>query len=57
MAQTKPKIQNVLTKETSGTKNTSTGVRTGPRPTYGHENHISKPKETLPKPADSIKYQ
>ena len=57
MAKTKPKIQNVLTKETSGTKNTSTEVRTGPRPTYGHENQISKPKETLPKLVDSMKNQ
>ena len=37
MAKTKPKIQKVLTKETSGTYNYSTGVRTGPRPTYAPE--------------------
>jgi len=29
-------------------QNTSTGVRTGPRPTYGREIKPSKPKETLP---------
>jgi len=55
MAKTKPKIQNVLIKETSRTKNSSTGVRTGPRPTYGHEIQVSKPKETHLKPADSMK--
>ena len=37
MAKTKPKIQNERTKETSGTKSCSTGVRTGPRPTYRRE--------------------
>jgi len=37
MVKTKPEIQNELTKETSGTKSSSTGVRTGPRPTYGRE--------------------
>jgi len=47
MAKTKPKIQNVLTKETSGTKNSSTGVRTGPRPTCGRQIKPSKSKETL----------
>jgi len=55
MAKTKPKIQNELTKEISGTKSSSTGVRTGPRPTYGHDIKTSKTKETLPKPADSVK--
>jgi len=55
MAKTKPKIQNELTKEISGTKSSSSGVRTGPRPTYGHEIQLSKSKETLPKPADSMK--
>jgi len=55
MAKTKPKIQNELTKEISGTKSSSTVVRTGPRPTYGHEIQPSKSKETLPKPADSMK--
>ena len=48
MAKTKPKFQNELTKETPGTKNTSTAVRTGPRPTYGHEIKTSKLRETLP---------
>ena len=48
MAKTKPKIQNELTKEISGSKNSSTGVRTGPRPTYGREIKPSKPEETLP---------
>jgi len=48
MAKTKPKSQNELTKEISGTDDSSTGVRTGPRPTYGHEIKTSKPKETLP---------
>jgi len=33
-------------------QNSSTGVRTGPRPTYGLEIQPSKSKETLPKPAD-----
>ena len=33
----------------------SSGVRTGPRPTYGCEIQTSKIKETLPKPADSMK--
>jgi len=47
MAKTKPKSQNEPTKEMSGTKNSSTGVRTGPRPTYGREIKTSKPKETL----------
>jgi len=37
IAKTKPKIQNELTKEISGTKNSASGVRTGSRPTYGHE--------------------
>jgi len=55
MAKTKPKIQNVLTKEISGTKNSSTGVRTGPRPTYGREIKPSKSRKTLPIPADSMK--
>jgi len=55
MAKTKPKIQNKQTKETSGTKNSSAGVRTGPRPTYGREIQKSISKETLPKPADSMK--
>jgi len=55
MAKTKPKIQNKQTKETSGTKNSSTGVCTGPRPTYRHEIQPSKSKETLPKPADCMK--
>jgi len=55
MVKTKPKIQNKLTKETTGTKNSSTGVRTSPRPTYGHEIQPSKSRETLPKPADSMK--
>jgi len=36
-------------------KASSTGVRTGPRPTYGHEIQPSKSKETLPKPADCMK--
>ena len=48
MGKTKPKIQNELTKETSGVKTSSTGVRAGPRPTYGHEIKPSKSKETLP---------
>jgi len=48
MAKTKPKIQNELTKETSGTKYSSTGVRTGPRPTCLLEIKPSKPEETLP---------
>jgi len=47
MAKTKPKSQNELTKERSGTKNSSTGVRTGPRPTYGREVQTSRPNETL----------
>ena len=47
MAKTKPRSQNERTKEMSGTKNSSTGVLTGPRPTYGHEIKTSKPKETL----------
>ena len=55
MAKTKPKSQNKQTKETSGTKNSSTGVRTGPRPTYGREIKPSKSKETLLKPADGMK--
>jgi len=55
MAKTKPKIQNVLTKETSGTKISSDGVRTGPRPTYRHEIKTSCSKETLLQPADSMK--
>jgi len=55
MAKTKPKIQNELTKETTGTKTSSTGVRTGPRPTYGREIYLTKIKETLLKPADSMK--
>jgi len=55
MAKTKPKNQNELTKETSGTKNSSTGVRTGPRPTCGREITPSKSKETLLKPAESMK--
>ena len=38
-------------------QSSSTGVRTGPRPTYGHEIQTSKPKETLLKPADCIKNQ
>jgi len=33
----------------------STGVRTGPRPTYGREIQTSKSRKTLPKPADSMK--
>jgi len=36
-------------------QNSSTGVRTGPRPTYGHEIQVSIAKETLPKAADSMK--
>jgi len=48
MAKTKPKSQSELTEEISGTKNSSTRVRTGPRPTYGREIKASKPKETLP---------
>ena len=55
MVKTKPKIQNVLIKETSGIKTTSSGVRTGPRPTYGHEIQPSKSKETIPKPVESMK--
>jgi len=55
MAKTKPIIQNELTKETSGAKNSSAGVRTGPRPTYGHEIQPGKSKETLLKSADSMK--
>jgi len=55
MAKTKHKIQNELTKETSGIKTSSTGVRTGPRPTYGREIKPNKSKETLLKPADSMK--
>jgi len=55
MAKTKPKIQNKQTKETSGTKFSSTGVRTGPRPTYGREIQASTSKETLPQPAESMK--
>ena len=55
MAITKPKIQSLVTKEISGTKNSSTGVRTGPRPTYGHEIQPSKSRKTLPIPADSLK--
>jgi len=55
MGKTKPKSQNELSKEKSGTKNSSTGVRTGPRPTYGREIQTSTSKETLPKPADSMK--
>ena len=37
MAKTKPKIQNKKTKEMPGTKMSSSGVSTGPRPTYGRE--------------------
>jgi len=55
MAKTKPKNQNELTKETSGTESSSTGVRTGPRPTCGREIIPSKTKETLLKPVESIK--
>ena len=55
MAKTKPKIQNELTKEKSGTKNSSTGVCTGSRPTYGHEIKPSKSKKTRLKPVDSMK--
>ena len=55
MAKTKPIIQNVQTKETSGTTDSSTGVCTGLRPTYGHEIQTSKFKETLPIPVDSMK--
>ena len=36
-------------------QHTSSGVSTGPRPTYGHEIQTSKSKETLPIPADSMK--
>jgi len=36
-------------------KSSSTGVRTGPRPIHGREIKASKSKETLPKPADSMK--
>jgi len=57
MAKTKPKIQNELTKETSGTKSSSAGVRAGPRPTYGREMKTSKPKETLLKPVEENKRQ
>jgi len=55
MAKTKPKIQSEQTKEISGTKLSSSGVHTGPRPTYGHEIQPSKTKKTLLKPADSMK--
>jgi len=33
----------------------STGVRTGPRPTYGRQIQTSKSRKTLPKPTGSIK--
>jgi len=36
-------------------QNSSTGVRTGPRPTCGREIKPSKPRKTLPIPADSMK--
>jgi len=36
-------------------QNSSTGVRTGPRPTYGREIKPSKSRKTLPPPADSMK--
>ena len=36
-------------------QNSSAGVRTGPRHTYGHEIKPSKAKETLLTPADSLK--
>jgi len=55
MVKTKPKIQNKQTKETSGTENCSTGVRTGPRPTYGREIKPRTSRKTLPIPADSMK--
>ena len=55
MAKTNPKIQNILTKETSGAKSASAGVRTGPRPTYGHEIQGSTSRETLREPVDSMK--
>jgi len=35
----------------------SSGVRTGPRPTYGREIQTHKSKETLLTPADSMKNQ
>ena len=50
----KPKRTN---KGKSGTKNSSTGVRTGPRPTYGRDIKTSELKETLPIPADCMKNQ
>jgi len=52
MVKTKPKIQNVRTKETSGAKSSSTGVRTSPRPTYGREIQPSRSRKTLTKRAD-----
>ena len=36
-------------------QSSSSGVRTGPRPTYGREIGPSESKETLLKPADSMK--
>jgi len=57
MAKTKPNIQNVLTKEKSGARNSSTGVRTGPRPTCGREIEPSKSKGTLLEPADHMDKQ
>jgi len=53
MANTKPKIQDELTKEKSGTIS-STGVRTGPRLTHRHDIKASTIKEILI-PADSMK--